>query len=147
MCWRSRPASPRWRPYRRPNGPTRISIALLEHPGPAGQRTALDLVTEARISIERAERVYAFWSKVASAPPAPIARVSPARAMPESPTIPESPARHASPTAPALAAGGERRGEERRSRDSLIRELRDPDPRVRQCAFERLRAGRFSSIG
>ena len=33
-------------------------IALLEHPGPAGQRTALDLVTEARISIERAERIY-----------------------------------------------------------------------------------------
>lgn len=122
-------------------------IALLKHPGPAGQRTALDLVTETRISIERAERVYAFWSKVAPAPPASSARVSPARAMPESEAIPESPERHASPPAPALATGGERRGEERRFRDGLIRELRDPDPRVRQCAFERLRAGRFSSIG
>jgi hypothetical protein len=122
-------------------------IAFLEHPSAAGQRTALDLVTEARISIERAERVYSFWSRVASAPPSPIARVSQARVMPESEATPEAPAGHESPTAARLATGRERRGEERRSRDCLIRELRDPDPRVRQYAFERLRAGRSSSPG
>jgi hypothetical protein len=39
-------------------------IALLEHPTPAGPaRTALDLVTETRIGIERAERVVDFWTR------------------------------------------------------------------------------------
>jgi hypothetical protein len=40
---------------------------------------------------------------------------------------------------------GERRGEDRLARDSLIRELRDPDPRARQQAFERLRERRDSA--
>ena len=111
-------------------------IALLEHPGPSGQaRTAVELVTEARISIERAERVYGFWSKsararpirVVTSGPTPVAEVHP-------PPRPQA--------ATAARPGSERRGEERRSRDSLIHELRDPDPRVRQRAFERLRAGR-----
>ncbi len=123
-------------------------IALLEHPSPAGQpRTALHLVTEACISIERAEQVYLFWSKTASVRPRP-AETAPVEVavgtIHESPAIRESPAPHAT-AAPKL--GPERRGEERRSRDTLIRELRDPDPRVRQQAFERLRESRSSTVG
>ena len=116
-------------------------IALLEHPRPAGQpRTALDLVTEARISIERAERVHAFWSRAASARPAP---------SPAAGAAPVAAVRRSSPTAQAAAPepGAERRGAERQSRDNLIRDLRDPDPRVRQQAFERLRASHSSRIG
>lgn len=122
-------------------------IALLEQPTQAGQRTALDLVTEARISIERAERVYAFWSEVAAARRAASPPALPLRATPRSPPVSESPASREPPSATVLATGDERRGEERRARDSLIRELRDPDPRVRQRAFEHLRAGRVSSPG
>jgi hypothetical protein len=115
-------------------------IALLEHPSPAGQpRTAVDLVTEARISIERAERIFAFWSKGASARPFPVASAPPAREIRKSPTLPESP-----PTGSGSA--GERRSGERLTRDALIRDLRDPDPRVRQHAFERLRTGRAASV-
>jgi hypothetical protein len=96
-------------------------IALLEQPDRAGRRrTALDLVKDARISIERAERVYGFWVKAAPAAQA----VAVARAV--------------APVEPTIAP--ERRGTERRTRDHLIQSLRDPDPRVRQQAFERLRA-------
>ena len=148
-------------------------IALLEHPTEAGRaRTALDLVTEARISIERAERAHAFWAKGAgvSAPhplssaqrPLPAARgeagsgaphpLSSAR-RPLSPghfgsTTPANPPRGfaaPSPAARGEAGSGERRGEDRLARDSLIRELRDPDPRARQQAFERLRERRDSA--
>jgi len=39
-------------------------IALLRQPTTSGRlRTAVDLVTEAKINIARAERVYRFWSK------------------------------------------------------------------------------------
>jgi hypothetical protein len=115
-------------------------IALLEHPGPSGQvRTVVDLVREARISIERAERVYAFWSNSAGAGPASAGASAPAAATEAHPLAPARDVARAKP-------GSERRSEERRSRDSLIRELRDPDPRVRQRAFEHLRAGRLSSL-
>jgi hypothetical protein len=104
-------------------------IALLEHPKTGGQpRSALDLVMDTRISIERAERVYAFWAKVAARPsPSPAAR--PCAASPPAPVAMPQP-------------DGERRAEERLTRDSLIRVLRDPDPRVREQAFARLRESR-----
>lgn len=103
-------------------------IALLSRPNPAGrQRTALELVTDARISIERAERVYAFW---VSQRPAAV-------------PVPE-PVAASAPTTPA-AAPDERRGPNRLDRDRLIQALRDPDPRLRQQAFDRLRAGRPAS--
>jgi hypothetical protein len=96
-------------------------IALLAHPKRTGRlRTALDLVTETRISIERAEQVFAFFSK--STPPAATSPV---------PQDVSAPPGHS-----------ERRGCERLKRDQLIHELRDPDPRVRQQAFTRLREGR-----
>jgi hypothetical protein len=101
-------------------------IALLELPGQP--RTALDLVTEARISIERAERVHAFWTKETGAH-ATAPRPSGTAAEPRV------------PDAPAADSVSERRGEDRLSRDHLIRELRNPDPRVRQRAFEGLRGG------
>jgi hypothetical protein len=99
-------------------------IALLGHPQPSGQRrTALDLVLETHISIERAERVCAFWAKGTAAP---------ASARAQNPAV--AAGRPPSPPAPP-----ERRGQDRLVRDNLIRELRDPDPRTRQQAFARLR--------
>jgi hypothetical protein len=92
-------------------------IALLGHPKPSGQpRTALDLVLETHISIERAERVYGFWAAGTASAPVRNAEV-PRR----------------------TTATSERRGQDRLVRDGLIRELRDPDPRTRQQAFARLR--------
>ena len=130
-------------------------ITLLEHPSEAGRpRTALELVTLARITIERAERVYAFWAESAAAALAPHPPSEARRPLPPqqgeagsgAPQLPNS----SRPTFPALrgvAGSGERRGEERLARDGLIRELRDPDPRVRQEAFERLRESRNSAGG
>lgn len=101
-------------------------IALLARPSPAGrERTALDLVTDARISIERAERVFAFWTA-------------------QQPTPPPVPAPAAATTPPAESS--ERRGPDRLARDRLIAALRDPDPRVRQRAFDRLRAERATPV-
>ena len=145
-------------------------IALLEYPTEVGRaRTALDLVRETRISIERAERVHAFWAKGATAAPctAPAPhRLSSAdlgEAVPPHPpssarrplspgrfgsTTPANPPRGfaaPSPVARGEAGIGDRRGEDRLTRDSLIRGLRDPDPRARQQAFERLREGRDST--
>jgi hypothetical protein len=98
-------------------------ITLLEHPGPSGEpRTALDLVIEARVSIERAEQVHAFWLRQRS--PATVeASLGP-------------------PSVRRPSNNDERRSPGRLSRDTLIHDLRDPDPRVRQQAFERLRESR-----
>ncbi len=94
-------------------------IALLRQPTPSGRlRTAVDLVTEAKINIARAERVYRFWSKrdetlatrATSAPP-------PAAAGMDSPSA------------------SERRSAARLAHDGLVRSLRNPDPRIRAQAF------------
>ena len=103
-------------------------LALLGHPKRTGEpRTALDLVLETQITIERAENVHDFWKR--SEPtfrPAATAEVAP------------PPARAAAtPTEPK--ASQERRGSQRLSRDSLIRNLRDPDPRIRAQAFTQLK--------
>jgi len=96
-------------------------IALLGHPKSTGEpRNALDLVTETRISIERAERVFAFFSK----------STKPVATLPPMATVAAD---------PACSTGSERRGYERLTRDQLIHDLRHPDPLVRQRAFERLR--------
>ena len=168
-------------------------IALLEYPTEVGRaRTALDLVRETRISIERAERVHAFWAKGAgmsalhppraphplssaqrplsvtrgeagSGAPHPPSSADLGEAVPPHPpssarrplspgrfgsTTPANPPRGfaaPSPVARGEAGIGDRRGEDRLTRDSLIRGLRDPDPRARQQAFERLREGRDST--
>jgi hypothetical protein len=106
-------------------------IALLEHPTPAGcKRTVLDLVVETHISIERAERVHGFWAKTRA--PAAGIRVQPRTEKPNPAPVPEA------------STSQERRGPGRLSHDGLIRDLRNPDPRVRQQAFERLREERAS---
>ncbi len=116
-------------------------LALLEHPAPGGRpRTALDLVMEARISIERAERVHGFWS--ATARPATGAEPRPSAPAAGAGTTACAGAASPRPEPGAAATGGERRSEDRLSHDGLIRKLRDPDPRVRQQAFERLREAR-----
>lgn len=198
-------------------------LLLLRTPNREGrQRTALDLVLETRISIDRAERVFAFWAASQSgpvvalahgqlgggeaeasrastplpqapksAPPSPgtelaLTEAKPHAAMPPSPAearpvksetsaprssavgqvskpahVPaiavqassaqpsppaEQPSAPATTTAPAstpvkseLSAEDERRGEDRLSRDALIAQLRDPDPRVRDRAFALLK--------
>jgi hypothetical protein len=157
-------------------------LLLLGRPNREGKtRTALDLVLETRISIERAERVSAFWASAQAA----ARRAAPPACAHEQETTsgaaPETPGRHSpgglteepvggppaqvaveakadrpvqnasvvvtagcgdSPASgrPAEAtAGSERRGEERLSRDTLIGQLRDPDPQVRKRAFTLLK--------
>jgi hypothetical protein len=88
----------------------------------------LDLVLETQISIERAERVFEFWR--CSEPSARSAGGA-TRSAQTSPPIEVHPT--------SLPTSRERRGEERLSRDSLIRSLCDPDPCVRERAFLRLK--------
>jgi hypothetical protein len=133
-------------------------IALLEHPTRTGlPRSILDLVMETRISIERAERVHAFWagaSRVGSPPALPAAYRRGRAWEPSQGSHVQEPAPRASirmapaqqrprtEAAPETEAGRERRGESRLAHDGLLGKLRDPDPRVRQQAFERLRESR-----
>jgi hypothetical protein len=153
-------------------------LLLLAKPNREGRtRTALDLVLETRVSIDRAQKVCAFWSACQTAATSQtiarreaIADTSAAPARTPTPTATESPRRaetqdpdplmdatssrapapaparttaepvEPTPIAPAVEADdGERRGEERLSRDLLIQELRDPDPRIRERAFARLK--------
>jgi hypothetical protein len=183
-------------------------LLLLRTPNRDGrQRTALDLVLETRISIERAEKVLAFWAgsqsgpgvalpqlpaqprhpgtevdrapqiapkAVKSAPPpavkeraatatkpdigvqpssavgstdalgpaatvpCPSAQRKPAAEQPRTQAATRAPA--SAPVKPAVSDENERRGEDRLSRDALIAQLRDPDPRVRDRAFALLKA-------
>jgi hypothetical protein len=104
-------------------------LALLGHPKRSGEaRTALDLVLETQISIERAERVFEFWRRCE-----PGSRSAGGAARPAS-----LPPRDTAP-APLAPTTHERRGEQRISRDGLIRDLRHPDPRVREQAFAQLK--------
>jgi hypothetical protein len=103
-------------------------VALLSHQTADGRnRTALDLVMETQIEIERAERVYAFWSKC-----------QPAHAL-NAPNQLHTTLLCETMSACESVPGAERRSNCRLSRDALIRKLRDPDPKVRQQAFLRLR--------
>lgn len=103
-------------------------LTLLRHPTRANQaRSALDLVLETQISIERAEQVCGFLAANESRL---VPALSPAPLADRTLVKPE-------PMAPC-----ERRDASRVSRDSLIRELRDPDPRVRKQAFDRLKEAR-----
>jgi hypothetical protein len=111
-----------------PGGDARWSdaalIAHLREPARSGQpRTAVDLVTETGISISRAERVYRFWLAHDAHPFADAARTGRARK-------------------PEPADASERRADERRERDALLLEMRDPDPKVRAAAFEKLKRQR-----
>jgi hypothetical protein len=104
-------------------------LALLGHPKRSGDaRTALDLVLETQISIERAERVHDFWKRCE-----PASRSSDSMKSTIAPSLADSPAQ----SEPATSQ--ERRGAARLSRDTLIRNLRDPDPRIREQAFTQLK--------
>jgi hypothetical protein len=106
-------------------------LALLSHPKRGGDaRTVLDLVLETQISIERAERVHDFWKRCQ-----PASRAAGGSSAQATTTRSIADAH----TGPAELATHERRGEPRLSRDSLIRNLRDPDPRVREQAFVQLK--------
>ena len=136
-------------------------LALLALPAKSGRpRSALDLVAETHISIDRAERVYRFGTN--GTEPSEVAPVEPAPHPPSPARRPLSPGHFGSTTpaphplssaqrplpAPRGEAGShERRGEDRLAHDGLIRNLRDPDPRVRQQAFECLRERRSASGG
>ena len=96
-------------------------IAYLREPTRAGTaRTLVDLVTDTGIPISRAERVYRFWLAHDVHPAAETARAHPVR----------------------RPSADERRGEDRRERDALLLEMRDPDPKVRAAAFEKLKRRR-----
>jgi hypothetical protein len=113
-------------------------LRLLGHPTPSGERrTAYDLVLETQISIERALRVCDFRATSQSNTSAVVTP----RTSTNAGTKPQSTSGAiASMYAPdASKARHERRREERLSHDSLVRSLRDPDPRVREQAFLKLK--------
>jgi hypothetical protein len=111
-------------------------VALLGHPNREGRlRTPLDLVLETRISIERAQKVHAFWAGCQAAP-VPSSDAPPA----PSPTL-LAEKRHQGDSPPSHLPS-ERRSADRVSRDALIEELRHPDPRVREQAFAQLKEQR-----
>jgi hypothetical protein len=91
-------------------------LALLRQELDGRPRTVADLVVEAGVSIARAERVYRFWLAKDQHPVA-------ARARGEV----------------KVEASSERRSAARMERDALIAQMRDPDPRVREAAFAKLR--------
>jgi hypothetical protein len=96
-------------------------IGYLREPTRAGAaRTVVDLVTDTGIPISRAERVYRFWLTHDAHPAADTARARPTRRL----------------------AADERRGDDRLERDALLLEMRDPDPKVRAAAFEKLKRRR-----
>ena len=121
-------------------------LALLQRPTSTGRpRTAVDLVTEAKISIARAERVVRFWCNGQAN--SPVARTVPEVAVAAvAPTAPRPTVQEALPREPSPAAkvsgrrlASERRSSDRLTRDQLVRSLRDPDPRVRDRAFAQLK--------
>jgi hypothetical protein len=108
-------------------------IVLLQHPNSHGHpRTPLDLVLETRISIERAQKVHTFWSSCRSVPvpaPSPPPVPQPGRVL----------AQNQEGGRPSSEPPDERRSADRVARDTLIAELRHPDPRIREQAFARLK--------
>jgi hypothetical protein len=107
-------------------------LALLSRPrqehGVWRARTPLDLVREAGLSVERAERIYGFWLRYGSAAANPGAE-PPAAAWTEA----------AARTEAVPAPSAERRGLDRLERDRLLRDMRDPRPDVRDAAFAALK--------
>jgi hypothetical protein len=138
-------------------------LALLGQPASSGrQRTAVDLVTEARVSIARAERVYRFWASQTQGvwasqtqsgrtggAPRPQAGPAPHRpaareATAPLPLVPDLP-RVERQLAPPPLQTRERRSPSRVAHEELLRQMRDPDPRVRAAAFARLSIPRQAS--
>jgi len=93
-------------------------------------RTVVDVVADLGVPISRAQRVYRFWLAHDLHPSAERARaLRGARGAPVPVELhPERP--------------GERRSGERLERDTLLKQLRDPDPKIRAAAFEKLKTRR-----
>ena len=126
-------------------------------------RTVVDLVVDAGISISRAERVYRFWlahegettareprlaaaarAASTSRPAPPAARPAPPSAPLHTPpsVAPQTPQSAPPPAASVAGDPAERRSGERLEHDTLVRQLRDADPKVRGAAFEKLKSQR-----
>jgi hypothetical protein len=136
-------------------------ITFLQQPRADGRaRSAVDLVTEAHVSIARAERVYRFWSNqnerrnstepTLTAEPARTASPRVEQPTPETaaaPTKVESAKAAPAPTATTAverrkspsAGPRERRSPARLTREALLHQMRHPDPRVRDAAFAKLK--------
>ncbi len=128
-------------------------IALLQQPrGDGRPRSAVDLVTEAHVSIARAERVYRFWSSQderRQSPQTAIARTASKVATDKGSAerlaeVVDSEAQSAQTIVverrKSPAAGPrERRSLARLTREALLRQMRHPDPRVRAAAFAKLK--------
>jgi len=114
-------------------------LSLLDHPRPSGERrTAYDLVLETQISIERALRVRDFWATCAPSAAGTVAPKSATQAGTKTEFAAE--VSGSSENAPDTSAAPlERRRAERLSHDGLVRSLRDPNPRVREQAFLKLK--------
>jgi hypothetical protein len=113
-------------------------LTLLGHPKPSGQRrTAYDLVLETQISIERALHVCDFWA--ASQPHAGAAIGQRTTTNAGAKAEPTAAAEASTDVRESSSATHERRRAERLSHDQLVRSLRDPDPRVREQAFLKLK--------
>lgn len=105
--------------------------------------TVVDLVADTGVSIARAEKVYRFWLAHDHHPVAAAVRAGRGgEAGAKGPTL-----KSVAATVNIAAAArfsvdpppGERRGGERLERDTLILDLRNPDPGVRALAFRRLK--------
>jgi hypothetical protein len=117
-------------PSAKPAGQSDAALIAHLREAPGDQpRTVVDLVADLGVSISRAERVYRFWLKHDAHPSADAARAArEGRPQKFDATPPLSPA--------------ERRSHERLERDTLLKRMRDPDPRVRADAFEKLKPKR-----
>jgi hypothetical protein len=100
---------------------------------PAGKpRTVVDLVADLGVPISRAERVYRFWLAHDAHPAAEVARAARSKRTRTA----------AQAGLVAAESASERRSDERLERDTLLQRMRDPDPRVRADAFEKLKKRR-----
>jgi hypothetical protein len=128
-------------------------LALLQQPrGDGRPRGAVDLVTEAHVSIARAERVHRFWASqnerrlsTQTAEPVRTASNLVATDKGSAGKLAAKPEAHAAETiiverrkSPG-SGPRERRGLARLTREALLRQMRHPDPRVRAAAFAKLK--------
>jgi hypothetical protein len=150
----ARPDGPRGGKAARPSAPLAPSTggrwsdaALIAHlrgsrvgqTEPPRPRTVVDLVVDTGISIARAESVYRFWLAHDDHPLAEAVRAARSRSAGTTArqfTVPSDP-KVVGPSEPAApdAAPAERRGQERLRRDTLIQQLRHPNPTARAAAF------------
>ena len=105
-------------------------------------RSIVDLVIETGISIARAERTFHFWRAneiTAGRQESAAAKPIPRREPPAATNLATNPAPIAATDAELENEYSERRGPARLEHDALVQSLRDPNPKVRAAAFEKLK--------